>query len=195
MRRKILFVLVAVWSLGSLLGAGSEASANGRVAKVAFEETPSRPAKPGLLQTPLPGSVTDTLFGKQWYEDRKRKYVDEGADFVVKTDEADVFAAAAGTVVFAGEDKGLKYDTICRTVVAIRHHGMSGVLETRYFGLNEISVKAGEKIGAGKKVGTVAKRLGLGSRPFNPRLHFEVIGPNGKVDPCGFFVCMYKTKK
>jgi murein DD-endopeptidase MepM/ murein hydrolase activator NlpD len=82
----------------------------------------------------------------------------------------EVPAAAAGTVVFAGE-RGT-YGTL----VVMRH--ANGV-ETRYAHLSALEVKDGDVVEAGTAVG----RVGSTGRSAAPHLHFEVLVNGERVDP------------
>jgi murein DD-endopeptidase MepM/ murein hydrolase activator NlpD len=82
----------------------------------------------------------------------------------------EVPAAAAGTVVFAGE-RGT-YGTL----VVMRH--ANGV-ETRYAHLSALEVKEGDVVEAGTAVG----RVGSSGRSAAPHLHFEVLVNGERVDP------------
>jgi murein DD-endopeptidase MepM/ murein hydrolase activator NlpD len=83
---------------------------------------------------------------------------------------AEVPAAAAGTVVFAGE-RGT-YGTL----VVMRH--ANGV-ETRYAHLSALEVKEGDVVDGGTAIG----RVGSTGRSAAPHLHFEVLVNGERVDP------------
>jgi murein DD-endopeptidase MepM/ murein hydrolase activator NlpD len=139
------------------------------------------------LANPLPGATASGKFGERYY----LNYVRQGIGLaVIGVEEADVLAAAAGEVVFAGDDK--RHDT----QVVIRHNGIAGVAETKYSFLRKAIVAKGQKVARGEKIATVAVHYGWVNRRFPPKLIFEVRGPNGKpVDPCGFIACRYEAKK
>lgn len=82
----------------------------------------------------------------------------------------EVPAAAAGTVVYAGE-RGT-YGTL----VAVRD--ASGV-ETRYAHLSAALVRTGDVVSAGMPIG----RVGSTGRSAAPHLHFEVLVNGERVDP------------
>jgi murein DD-endopeptidase MepM/ murein hydrolase activator NlpD len=82
----------------------------------------------------------------------------------------EVPAAAAGTVVYAGE-RGT-YGTL----VAVRD--ASGV-ETRYAHLSAALVRTGDAVAAGMPIG----RVGSTGRSAAPHLHFEVLVNGERVDP------------
>jgi murein DD-endopeptidase MepM/ murein hydrolase activator NlpD len=79
-------------------------------------------------------------------------------------------AAAAGTVVFAGE-RG-SYGNL----VVLRH--ADGV-ETRYAHLAAADVREGDALPAGAPIG----RVGSSGRSTAPHLHFEVLVNGERVDP------------
>jgi murein DD-endopeptidase MepM/ murein hydrolase activator NlpD len=79
----------------------------------------------------------------------------------------DVQAAAQGTVVFSGEQRGYG------TTVVIEHADGS---RTRYAHLSAATVAVGSPIEAGQEVG----RAGRSGRATGTHLHFEVTGPDGK---------------
>jgi murein DD-endopeptidase MepM/ murein hydrolase activator NlpD len=80
----------------------------------------------------------------------------------------DVQAAAAGTVVFSGEQRGYG------TTVMIEH---ADGTRTRYAHLSATLVQPGQAVAAGQPVG----RAGHSGRATGTHLHFEVIGPDGKA--------------
>ncbi|MCL5966324.1 MAG: M23 family metallopeptidase [Deltaproteobacteria bacterium] len=87
---------------------------------------------------------------------------------------APVVAAAAGTVVFAGEQffggKSVVID-----------HG--GGLFTVYFHLRDMAVSEGAGVARGERIGSV----GATGRAEGPHLHFGVRAAGGRVDPAPFF--------
>ena len=82
----------------------------------------------------------------------------------------EVPAAAAGTVVTAGEQGGYGL------TVVVRH---PNGFESRYAHLSSIAVRPGESIGRGEQVG----RVGSTGRSTGPHLHFEVTQAGQRVDP------------
>lgn len=79
----------------------------------------------------------------------------------------DVQAAAAGTVVFSGEQRGYG------TTVVIEHADGS---RSRYAHLSGTSVATGTAVGAGQVVG----HAGRSGRATGTHLHFEVTGADGR---------------
>jgi peptidoglycan hydrolase-like protein with peptidoglycan-binding domain len=81
-----------------------------------------------------------------------------------------VAAAAAGTVIAAGRDDGYG------KMVLLRH---SGGVETRYAHLSRITVRVGELVSTGERVG----KVGATGFATGPHLHFEIIVGGADVDP------------
>jgi murein DD-endopeptidase MepM/ murein hydrolase activator NlpD len=82
-------------------------------------------------------------------------------------------AADAGTVVFAGEQRGYG-----QTVV-VEH---AGGVRTRYAHLSSLTIEAGANVKAGDTIG----RAGKSGRATGPHLHFEVTQNGRHVDPHTF---------
>lgn len=82
----------------------------------------------------------------------------------------EVPAAAAGTVVTAGEQGGYGL------TVVVRH---AGGFESRYAHLASLDVKPGDTVAQGQQVG----RVGSTGRSTGPHLHFEVAQAGRRVDP------------
>lgn len=82
----------------------------------------------------------------------------------------EVPAAAAGTVVSAGEQGGYGL-----TVVVRHQNGF----ESRYAHLASLDVQAGDRVTQGQQVG----RVGTTGRSTGPHLHFEVTQAGRRVDP------------
>jgi murein DD-endopeptidase MepM/ murein hydrolase activator NlpD len=120
------------------------------------------------VDLPLDGGIT-SRFG--WRQDpftgeaRFHRGVDLRAAY-----GTEIPAAAAGTVVYAGE-RGT-YGTL----VAVRD--AAGV-ETRYAHLSAALVKTGDVVTAGMPIG----RVGSTGRSAAPHLHFEVLVNGERVDP------------
>jgi murein DD-endopeptidase MepM/ murein hydrolase activator NlpD len=79
----------------------------------------------------------------------------------------DVQAAAAGRVVFSGEQRGYG------TTVVVEHADGS---RSRYAHLSVATVETGTAVGAGQELG----RAGNSGRARGTHLHFEVTGPEGE---------------
>lgn len=119
----------------------------------------------GSLSWPLRG-VLYARFGK------KGKELHDGIDLAAPAG-LPVKSAAAGTVLFAGEQKG--YGLI---VIVEHDHG----LITLYAHNRDLRVKTGQKVREGQVVATV----GDSGRTSGPHLHFEVRKDGVPVDPLDF---------
>jgi murein DD-endopeptidase MepM/ murein hydrolase activator NlpD len=138
---------------------------------------PATPAVPPLplaekppekLRWPLAGKVRRGFVERQG----KAGYHD-GLDILAKEGTA-VRASAKGTVIFAGEgppDYGL-------TVIV--HHG--GRWTTTYANLGTVTVKDGEKIKAGERLG----KVGMTGIAKEPQLHYEVRRNRTPLDPADY---------
>jgi hypothetical protein len=93
-----------------------------------------------------------------------------GLDFLARHGSS-VFAAASGSVEFAGYNSG-GYGNL----VVLRHR--LGVT-TWYAHLSRIAVRRGEPVGAGARLG----RVGASGKATGPHLHFEVRVRGAAVDP------------
>jgi flagellar protein FlgJ len=82
----------------------------------------------------------------------------------------EVPAAAAGTVVSAGDQGGYGL------TVVVRH---PNGFESRYAHLSSLAVREGDTVGQGQQVG----RVGSTGRSTGPHLHFEVTQAGRRVDP------------
>jgi murein DD-endopeptidase MepM/ murein hydrolase activator NlpD len=123
---------------------------------------------PEKLRWPLAGTIRRGFAGRKG----KAAYHD-GLDILAKEGTA-VRASAKGTVIFAGEgppDYGL-------TVIV--HHG--GRWTTTYANLGKVTVKDGEKIKAGERVG----KVGMTGIAREPQLHYEVRRNRDPLDPADF---------
>jgi lipoprotein NlpD len=118
--------------------------------------------KDGVLEWPLKG-VLYARFG------RKGKEPHDGIDLAAPA-ATPVKTAGAGTVLFAGEQKGYGL------IVIIEHD--SGLV-TLYAHNRDVRVKTNQKVRAGQVVATV----GDSGRTSGPHLHFEVRKDGLPVDP------------
>jgi murein DD-endopeptidase MepM/ murein hydrolase activator NlpD len=96
----------------------------------------------------------------------------EGADLAAGWG-APIVATAPGAVIYAGVKGGYG------RVVEIDH---GAGFRTRYGHLNTITVKSGQKIAIGQKVGT----MGSTGRSTGPHLHYEVLFRGKSYDPIKF---------
>ncbi len=112
---------------------------------------------------PLPATAT-ILRGYGWQLDEAigRVVFNSGVDLEAQPGTA-VLATGAGTIAFAGQQEGYG------KLVVINH---SQGLQTRYAQLDNISVRVGQQVQAGDRVGTVGSGNAADSTP--PKLHFEV---------------------
>lgn len=97
----------------------------------------------------------------------------EGVDLLVPRGTP-VLATADGTVVSAASSRG------AGNMVRIAH---AGGYETVYCHLESMDVHAGQRVSAGRKLGTV----GMSGQAFAPHLHYEVRRNGIAKDPVGFF--------
>ncbi|MFI5674349.1 transglycosylase family protein [Streptomyces cellulosae] len=134
--------------------------------------TEKKAAKSGSLVAPV-SAATGTAYrqaGSSW-----SKGYHTGVDFPVPTGTS-VKAVGAGTVVSAGWEGSFGYQ------VVIRH---SDGRYSQYAHLSAISVKSGQSVGAGQRIG----RSGSTGNSSGPHLHFEVrTGPGfgTDVDPVAY---------
>jgi murein DD-endopeptidase MepM/ murein hydrolase activator NlpD len=115
-----------------------------------------------LSHYPLPATAT-ILRGYGWQLDEAigRVVFNSGVDLEAQPGTA-VLATGAGTIAFAGEQEGYG------KLVVINH---SQGLQTRYAQLDTLSVRVGQQVQAGDRVGTVGAG---GTTGATPKLHFEV---------------------
>jgi len=131
-------------------------------AETAGEGPANAAGSPGLKVTSQFGWRSDPFTGQA----RFHKGVDISAAY-----GQEIGAAAAGKVVFSGEQGGYG------TTVLVEHPDGS---RTRYAHLSATLVSAGDTVGYGQPLG----RAGHSGRATGTHLHFEVIAPNGQhVDP------------
>lgn len=125
------------------------------------------------LQMPLDGEITRAFSGEELvYNPTLNLWATHNGIDISAAQDTDVKAAMAGTVESA------KADSILGGVVVIQH---SANQKTIYAGLEEFSVKEGDKVNAGQSIGKA------GTPPFEQKdgahLHFEY-QKNGKyTDP------------
>ena len=97
----------------------------------------------------------------------------EGVDLLVPRGTP-VHATADGTVVSAASSR------TTGNTVRISH---AGGYETVYCHLESMDVRAGQRVRAGAKLGTV----GMSGQAFAPHLHYEVRRDGAAADPVGYF--------
>jgi murein DD-endopeptidase MepM/ murein hydrolase activator NlpD len=93
-----------------------------------------------------------------------------------------IYASDGGTVISAGWNSG-GYGQL----IEIDH---KNGYTTRYAHLNKISVKVGQEVPQGFRIGD----MGTTGRSTGPHLHFEIRKGGGAVDPCspGYLTCPNK---
>lgn len=84
-----------------------------------------------------------------------------------------VYAAASGTVTFAG------YRGNYGNLIIIQHEDDLDGFETYYAHLNSISIRKGEKVMVGQSIG----RIGSTGLSTGPHLHLEIRFDNNTLDP------------
>ena len=127
---------------------------------------------PSLDRIPVKKAVLTSRFGPRRDPINGRSKMHSGIDFSAKRGTP-IRAAGAGVVIKAERKGGYG------RVVYI-DHGAGFV--TRYAHLNSISVKEGETVASGSRIGTV----GSSGRATGPHLHFEVRVLGDAVDPAPF---------
>lgn len=140
---------------------GGASEAGGRVAPPPVKAGPVGNPK-GTLAWPLRG-VLYARFGKKGAEPH------DGIDLAAPAGTS-VKTAAAGTVLFAGEQPGYGQ------IVIVEH---AGGLITLYAHNRDLRVKTGQKVRDGQVVATV----GDSGRTSGPHLHFEVRRDGMPIDP------------
>jgi murein DD-endopeptidase MepM/ murein hydrolase activator NlpD len=121
---------------------------------------PAESSRVSLAIYPLPGTA-ETLMGFGWQVDMTSQIVFHSGVDLQSEVGTPVRAVAAGTVAFASEQGNYG------NLVVINH---SGGLQTRYAQLDSITVRQGQSIGAGDRLGTVGQ---TGDARVS-HLHFEV---------------------
>lgn len=126
-------------------------------------------ARRGLIRTPVEGARRSSNFGMRFHPILGYSRMHQGIDFAAPTGTP-VLASAAGRVVAAGWSGGYG------NLIAVQH-GRNMV--TRYAHLSRISVKVGDNVGQGQRIGAVGS-TGLST---GPHLHYEVWVDGRPVNP------------
>ncbi len=126
-------------------------------------------AKRGLIRTPVEGARRSSGFGMRFHPILGYSRMHQGIDFAAPSGTP-VLASAAGKVVMAGWSGGYG------NVIALQH-GRNMV--TRYAHLSRISVKVGDTVAQGQRIGAVGS-TGLST---GPHLHYEVWVDGKPVNP------------
>lgn len=132
-------------------------------ALIARQQAPA-PALPPLFERPVYG---DILRGWRRRADGNGH---EGIDFAAEDGDR-VNAAAAGTILFAG-DEPTRFGKL-----VVLDHGNGW--HTAYGNLSKVTVKKGDSVRAGQRIG----RVGHTGDATRPQLHFEVRRGDRPVDP------------
>lgn len=138
--------------------------------------TPATPDKlwDGVFQFPAQAVYLDcypSTFGRRRsYNDSPYIYFHTGLDVCGGVGD-DIYAPAAGVVVFAGP-------LTVRGNATMIDHGWG--VYTGYMHQSEILVKAGDRVEAGQVIGKVGR---TGLRVTGPHLHFEVLVGGVQVEP------------
>lgn len=123
---------------------------------------------------PIPGVVGEGNF--MWptagYISQKYAWYHQAVDIANKSNPV-IVASQGGTVVTAGWNAG-GYGNY----VVVDHGNGYRTLYAHMLN-NSVAVKAGERVGQGQKLGI----MGSTGRSTGTHLHFEVIGPGGKLNP------------
>jgi lipoprotein NlpD len=133
-------------------------------------EPPVKPAtvdKPALLRWPVAAPKLSSRFGKRWGRPH------EGIDMAAPIGTP-VFAAAAGTVIYAG-DRVRGYGNL----VVLKH---AEDLSTVYAHNSVLLVHTGDRVAVGQEIA----RVGDTGRSTAPHLHFEVRRRDEPIDPMPF---------
>ena len=123
---------------------------------------------------PIPGVVGEGNF--MWptagYISQKYAWYHQAVDIANKSNP-NIVASQGGTVVTAGWNAGGYGNYV------IVDHGNGYKTLYAHMLNNTISVKVGERVGQGQKLGM----MGSTGRSTGTHLHFEVFGPSGKLNP------------
>ena len=139
------------------------------VVKAAVEKTAAASGAVAHMLRPVAGAVT-SAFGWRRHPITHEVKFHQGVDLRAAYGQ-EVQAAAAGKVVFSGDQGGYG-----ATVVVQHEDGM----KTRYAHLSARLVKQGDSVAAGESLG----RAGRSGRATGTHLHFEVIAADGqRVQP------------
>ena len=125
------------------------------------------------LSWPLRG-VLYAGFGK------KGREAHDGIDLAAPTGTL-IRAAAAGTVLYAGEQRGYG------RIVILQHPGK---LVTLYAHARDVSVKTGQRVEKGNVIATV----GDSGRTTGPHLHFEVRFETAPVNPLDYLEALQAVR-
>jgi len=129
---------------------------------------------------PLPGAKISSRFGQRRDPFNGKAAFHGGLDYKAKRGTP-VGAAADGTVIKAGRMGGYG------KIVEVKHR--NGYI-TRYAHLSRITVKVGDLVKSGERVG----KVGSTGRSTGPHLHFEIRKRGKPVNPSTFMSAAYKLR-
>lgn len=129
----------------------------------------------GELRMPLADPVTTSEFGPRYHPVRRRWLAHTGVDLVDRTRRwrVPILASGAGTVMATGS-----FAAYGRSVFI--DHGQR--VATVYTHLSSVSVREGDHVGAGDRIG----RLGSTGVVTGPHLHFELRLGGAAVNPLDY---------
>ncbi len=168
--------LAAAAGLAVCCALGGCASAPKYRAALRVDSAKASSAGPDETTQPLPVTIASPV--KRWacsritsrFGPRSRGgRVHEGIDIKTESGE-EVLAAAAGIVSYAGRRSGYG------TLIVIDH---GNEVTTRYGHLFALTVRRGERVGAGESIGRAGKR----GRASGTHLHFEIRRAGRPIDP------------
>jgi murein DD-endopeptidase MepM/ murein hydrolase activator NlpD len=123
---------------------------------------------------PIPGVVGEGNF--MWptsgHISQKFYWYHQAVD-IANPSNPDIVASQGGTVTTAGWNAGGYGNYV------VINHGNGYQTLYAHMVTNSVVVKAGQKVNQGQKIGV----MGSTGRSTGTHLHFEVIGPNGKLNP------------
>ena len=126
-----------------------------------------------LIKPMRPGHAVSSGFGLRKDPFRKRPAMHSGVDFRGRPGSP-VYVTAPGTVIKAGWSGGYG------KMVEVRH---DGGIASRYAHLSIISVRTGQKVKSGDRIG----KVGSTGRSTGPHLHYETRVGGRAIDPVRFW--------
>ncbi len=133
----------------------------------------------GAFQYPIDEPCTASTFGnRRSYNNGEFYYYHTGLDFTVCAQNLNIYAAAAGVVIFAGP-----LDIKGNFTIIDHGHGVY----TGYAHQSEFLVKEGDRVEAGQQIGVI----GTTGRSVGPHLHFEVWVDGVPVNPMDWLLNDY----
>ena len=128
-----------------------------------------------VLRNPLGGTGSAKInspFGMRTHPSYGTQEFHQGVDFEAETGD-DVYAAASGRITYAGRQKGYGK-------VVIIDHGRD--ISTVYAHLSETSVRKGERVEAGQRIG----KVGVSGNATGSHLHLELRVSGEAVNPLDY---------